>query len=231
MSTPLRIAALVGGGLLVLILTIWLAPLLLLIGLVLVVIGLVLPRLLTRATASNAVGRLPGALRATPRRLGLVAGSGLIVLAIVGGSLAPRSAPATAPLTLVAPAGTTVPVATPEPAATPEPRATATPRPPAATATPRPEPTAAPAAPTAVTITSSGNGSVVIEGPPGARCTLSVRLPSGAISSGTPGERTIDNQNRAAWGWKLPSNTKAGTGLATVTCQPGGTVTAPFPVE
>jgi hypothetical protein len=240
----MRIAVIVVGIVVAFVLVVWLYPLLLLAGVLLVVVALAVPRLLARLTASIAVGRLPAAVRATPRRFGLLAGSGLIVLALVGAGLAPRPAPA--PVTLLAPAGTVVPAATSEPAASPtiaatqEPRATATPRPPAATAIPptpaatptaRPEATATPPAPTTVTITSSANGNVTIQGPVGARCTLTVRLPSGTMSSGADGERVIDSQYRASWNWNLPGNTRSGTGLATVTCQPGGTVTAPFEVR
>lgn len=169
-----------------------------------------------------------------------------IVLAVVGGwlgiatlagcgggaSAAPSSSPAPTATAAVAPTATAIPTreatATAPPRPTDVPKPTATPRPP--TATPPPAPTAKPA-PTVARIVSASNGSVKLEGPPGATCTMTVTLPSGALSKVTDNVVTIREDGTGSLSWRLPANTKKGTGRVGAACTPGGTVSAPFTVD
>ena len=60
---------------------------------------------------------------------------------------------------------------------------------------------------------------------------MTVTLPSGAPSKVTDNVVTIREDGTGSLTWRLPANTKKGTGRVGAACAPGGTVSAPFTVD
>ncbi len=146
----------------------------------------------------------------------------------------PPVVPTAAPTETSTPVSTPVPTETPTPVPTPVPTETSTPVPtplPTATHSPTPTPTVPPPDPSralfldvvALTspITRGSRATLEVRTLSGARCSLRVTLPSGAVSgsSGTGAQPVAGGDGVVSWTWRVGGGTTPGVGKVRVECR------------